>query len=85
MGNWISMKPSLDLDEIINASVDPYRLYYYPDNNIIVDECGFTIYNIFGIIDPNTLYLFKKNKESVVVRSISGGEIELHYCIDEEE
>jgi hypothetical protein len=48
-------------------------LQYDSETNIMYDEDGYIVFNIFSIIDPNTLYLFKKGKKSNTVTTIAGG------------
>jgi hypothetical protein len=52
-------------------------LYYDVEANLMYDECGKEMFNIFSLIRPNDLYLFKKNKETMEVYGRNGGLIEL--------
>ena len=52
-------------------------LYYDVKENIMYDEYGAVMHNVFSIVDSNTLHLFKKGKKTVEVRGILGGTIEL--------
>jgi len=54
-------------------------LYYYAKDNTMCDDDGDIIYNIFSIITPNDLMLFKKGKETVWIKDIDGDNIELVY------
>lgn len=59
---------------------DNYRLIaYYPEDNIFMDEDDEMITNIFSLISSKDLYLFKKNKENVVIKGIQGRIIDLLY------
>ena len=59
---------------------DNYRLIaYYPEDNIFMDEYDEMITNIFSLISSKDLYLFKKNKENVVIKGIQGRIIDLLY------
>lgn len=61
------------------------RSYSYDrEKNVMVDEGGFIIFNIFSIITPNILYLFKKEQQNMVVPDINGDLVELVYPYDEE-
>lgn len=72
--------------EIVFPMREPNRtLYYDIDLNVMMDEDCFPIFNIFSIISPNDLYLFKKNKESVEVRGVNDGFIELIWPDPDEE
>lgn len=55
------------------------QLFYDEHNNIIWDEWGEIVFNIFEIITPNVLALFKKQKGYMVTYSTSGQLIELVY------
>lgn len=70
--------------EVIFPKNDPNRtLYYDIEANLMFDEHGNIMYNIFSLISPNDLYLFKKNKKTMDVYGRSGGNIELIWpdCI----
>lgn len=59
-------------------------LYYDKDSNRFIDEDGYIIYYIFGIVTPNDIYLFKKNKEYMLLKGVHGEMVELIWPIDEE-
>lgn len=67
------MKPSLDLDGLL----DDVTLFYDDLRNVIIDEGGYIVYNIFSIITPNTLRLFRYYKDHMIVRGIHGQTVEL--------
>jgi hypothetical protein len=54
-------------------------LHYNEIKNIMCDNEGQEIFNIFSIITPNTLYLFKKKKESMIVYGTDGQLVRLEY------
>lgn len=54
-------------------------LYYDEEANVMYDEYGITVFNIFSIISPNDLYLFKKEKKTRVVVGVAGGEVEIQW------
>ena len=59
---------------------DNYRLLsYYQESNTFTDADDEIIVNIFSIITPNNLFMFKKNKENVVIKGIQGRVIDLLY------
>jgi hypothetical protein len=59
------------------------RLFMYDSiANVIYDEGGAIVFNIFSIITPNELYIFKLKKESIVLDMIDGGLVELQYCTE---
>jgi len=39
------------------------QLFYDPEENIFYDQCGIRIINIFEVLTPNDLFLFKQNQE----------------------
>jgi hypothetical protein len=54
-------------------------LFYNLDDNIFTDEDGFEVVDIFSIIHPNFVYLFKTKKEDMVVYGVDGQIVELFY------
>ena len=52
---------------------------YDSNDNTLTDEDGNIMYNIFSLITPNVLFLFKKNKEFMCVEGLQGGLIDLVY------
>lgn len=54
-------------------------LFYDKRINRMIDEDGFPVFDIFNIIRPNDLYMFKELKEDVVVMSIDKRLVELVY------
>jgi len=54
-------------------------IYYDPVNNIFEDEEGDFIFNLYSIIRPNDLLLFKKEKRTIFVNGIRGGRVEINY------
>jgi hypothetical protein len=59
-----------------------YLLYYDIEHNVMRDECGFPIYDIFSIISPNALYLFKTRKDDMMVRTKTGESVGLIWPLD---
>jgi hypothetical protein len=58
----------LEEDEILENYSDTnrfyqtiYYIYYSKSENMFYDPCGILIENIFEIITPNDLFLFRKN------------------------
>jgi hypothetical protein len=60
-------------------------LWYDKHTNLFIDSNGFEITNIFRIITPNTLYLFKHRKENMFVYGVDGQPVELIYPGEEDE
>lgn len=54
-------------------------LYYDKDKNVMMDDAGFVVFDIFHIISPNTLYLFKTKKEDMFVYGTDGQPVVLIY------
>jgi hypothetical protein len=54
--------------ELYEGHIDMKALYYNLEDNLMFDADGKTIIDIFRIISPNDLFLFKKNKEWMIVR-----------------
>jgi len=59
--------------------MDPYRLYYDPETNLIVDECGFIIFDIFRVVSPGVLLVFKARRSYMLAYGLNGEMIELFY------
>jgi hypothetical protein len=59
---------------------DGRETYYYDSNkNRFSDDDSYDIFNIFSIVSPNMIYLFKTKKEDMLVYGISGQLVELVY------
>jgi len=52
-------------------------LYYDSELNVMRDMNEYIIFNIFGRVTPNQLYLFKKNKKTIVVMGVQGNPVTL--------
>ena len=66
------------VDNIMYEIVFPYwddkrELYYDVKENVMFNEDGDTVFNIFSIISASALYLFKKGKKTMEVPTINGG------------
>lgn len=60
-------------------------LYYYENQNYVVDEDGMIVYDIFRYITPSLYYLFLKKKTTVHIKGIEPGVVyELVYPEDDE-
>jgi len=58
---------------------DIVNLFYDPEKNVILDDCGFMIFDIYKIISPNRLFLFKTQKQHMSTWDKNGGLIVLYY------
>ena len=58
---------------------DVCELYYDPETNVLTDACGFMVFDIFNIIDPNALYLFKRNKQHTSTWNKFGDLVVMYY------
>jgi hypothetical protein len=54
-------------------------LLYDDEQNLIFDHHGCHVFDIFRLISPNDLYLFKHKKKDMIVRGRSGERIRLVY------
>jgi hypothetical protein len=52
-------------------------LYYDRERNIMMDLDGHEVHNVFDIISPNTLFLFKRKKKDMLVYGRDGQAVEL--------
>ncbi|MDF2800256.1 MAG: hypothetical protein K0S61_159 [Anaerocolumna sp.] len=56
------------------------KAYYYDEKqNLLTDEEGEEIVDIFSIISPNSLYLFKAKKKDMLVYGVTGNLVGLIY------
>lgn len=62
-------KPLYFVDELFDED-ELITLYYDCPNNILVDEDGFIIYDVFAFVTPSELALFKHNRECAIFRNI---------------
>ena len=59
---------------------DIYQFFYNSETNLFTDECGFIVFNLCEIIQPNIIFLFKKEKRYRTVIDITGKNlVELFY------
>lgn len=63
----------------MSVKEEPTQLYYDVEKNLIFDEGGYTVYNIFGIITPQALLLFQQKKEDMFFYGVEGQLVELYY------
>jgi len=54
-------------------------IYYDRFTNMFDDEYGELVFNIFSIITPNDLLLFKQNKKTIFVNNLKGGVVKMVY------
>lgn len=59
-------------------------LFYDVLKNVFIDEDGFEIHNIYEIISPNMVYLFRHHQEYMIVhhRNLPGVVCELFWPDD---
>lgn len=55
------------------------QLYYDSRQNIMFDEDGDIVYNIFDFIKPNDLFLFKHHKKNIITYGRYGQMVEIVY------
>jgi hypothetical protein len=60
-------------------------LYYDKERNIMIDDGGFEVTNIFSIVAPYLLNLFKMKKESMCCFGRAGQIVELVYPEESED
>jgi hypothetical protein len=58
---------------------DVINLFYDPERNAIFDDCGFMVFDIYKLITPNRLFLFKKQKQHMSTWDEHGDLIVLYY------
>lgn len=57
-------------------------LYYDDVKNIMTDEDGFVVYDIYKFVTPSQLHLFKEKKRSMIITDKTGTDLELVYNND---
>lgn len=67
---------------LFSCGPNTITLYYNKEENRFVDEDGYIIYHIFGIVTPNDIYMFKKNKEYMLLKGVHGEMVELVWPDD---
>ena len=77
MGSYKISSDALALME--RSGYDIIVFYYDPERNVMIDECGFTVFDIFDYIKPSVLFLFKKNKQYMTTWTRWGDMVELIY------
>lgn len=66
--------------EIIFPIRDEKRTLCYDSSyNVMFDEYGCIVYNIFQVISPTILSIFKNKKETMTVHGLNGSLVELRY------
>lgn len=55
------------------------NIIYWKADNLFTDEEGEVLFNIFSLLTPSDIYLFKRNKESVVIWGLQGGNVSIIY------
>ena len=64
--------------EIVFPIRDAKRVFHYDiEENVMFNEDGIMMFNIFSVIRPSSLMLFKKGKKTMEVDTITGGWAEL--------
>jgi hypothetical protein len=64
---------------------DIIQMYYYPIDNVMLDERGYIIYDIFDYITPNVLAVFKETKHFRTTVTRWGDLVELIYIGTEDD
>lgn len=54
-------------------------LYYVKEENYMIDSDGRIVYDLFRLITPSQLRLFKEREEWMIVQGVDGDLIELIY------
>jgi len=64
---------------------DIIGLWYYPEDNLFIDDNGFPVFDIFRMITPNDLFLFRHDKEYTLLSCSTNPKIgvELFYPDDD--
>lgn len=66
-------------DPEVLAMFDTIGLFYDEERNLFTGDDGFIVYDIFRIINPNTLFRFKLKKTYSIEQSRDGRIVEMFY------
>jgi hypothetical protein len=55
------------------------QIYYNASTNQFMDEGGYEIFNIYRVLSPNVIFLFKYKKDDMFAYGVNGEYIELIY------
>jgi len=78
-GNVYTRVDDEDFEIVFPVRDEDRTLCYDIDDNTMCDEYGPIVFNIFNIVYPSVLYLFKKNRKTVNVIGINGCKVELKW------
>lgn len=74
------MKPEItymDIELLREYSYD--ALWYYPDENLVYDDYGNIVFDIFRYVKPSIYFAFLEGKESILVQTGRTTFVELFY------
>lgn len=54
--------------------------FYSRSSNLVTDEEGFPVFDIYRIVTPSMFFLFTRKKEKVLIENERGELIELVWC-----
>jgi len=54
--------------------------FYTRSTNLVTDEEGFPVFDIYHIVTPSMFFLFTKRKDTVLLKNQRGELIELVWC-----
>ena len=69
-----------EIDFGIPEDYDSTTLYYDPKFNMFQDDDGWTMYNIFSLVTPQQVMVFKNKKEDMIVYGKNKTYVELIYA-----
>lgn len=77
MGNYIRalMHNAVDRLRIV-------RFYYDEKNNVMMDENGFVMHDIYRYVSPTDILVFKNQNNNMMLDGRSGDVVELVYSLD---
>jgi len=76
-GTYCQVVDGIQYEIIFPIQEDNRTLYYNANENVMEEEHGIVVFNIFSIISPATLQLFKIQQKTMEVRGVSGGIVKL--------
>jgi hypothetical protein len=86
LGNYGSYLNEREFDILEEVLSDDYgwhgvKSYFYSrSSNLVTDEEGFPVFDIYHIVTPSMFFLFTRKKEKVLIENERGELIELVWC-----
>ncbi len=60
------------------------QLFYYPEDNMLYDEGGYPVFNVYQYFSPDVWQFFKRYRNYLCIKAKEGYFIELFYVENEQ-